>query len=166
MLFFACFRFLIFLHFSRGSADPICPYVRTPIVVYTEPKQWGDLKVRQLIKVRPIWALQDETVSKKVCGVPLVGVCTCKEVHACARWPARQGLRVVTETPAPPSCCLQPPARPQSPTYLLTRDESRTMSECEQFLDATSARCRLFSATEIACEQNRVITNKPYRGNA
>ena len=51
---FACFRFLIFHPFSRGSADPICPYVRTPIVVYTEPKQWGDLKVRQLLKVRPI----------------------------------------------------------------------------------------------------------------
>ena len=30
LLFFACFRFLIFHHFSRGgAADPICPYVRT-----------------------------------------------------------------------------------------------------------------------------------------
>ena len=28
--FFACFRLLIFIHFSRGSADHICPYVRTP----------------------------------------------------------------------------------------------------------------------------------------
>ena len=27
--FFACFRFFIFL--SRGSPDPICPYVRTPM---------------------------------------------------------------------------------------------------------------------------------------
>jgi len=31
LLFFACFRFLIFHPFSRRSADPICPYVRTPI---------------------------------------------------------------------------------------------------------------------------------------
>jgi len=28
---FACFRFLIFHPFSRGSAEPICPYVRTPM---------------------------------------------------------------------------------------------------------------------------------------
>ena len=61
---FACFRFLIFHPFFQGVSWPICPYVRTPIVVYTEPKQWGDLKVRQLLKVRPIWALQDETVRK------------------------------------------------------------------------------------------------------
>ena len=26
----ACFRLLIFIHFSRGSADSICPYMRTP----------------------------------------------------------------------------------------------------------------------------------------
>jgi len=30
--FFACFRFLIFLSiFQWGAADPICPYVRTPM---------------------------------------------------------------------------------------------------------------------------------------
>ena len=28
--FLACFRLLIFIHFSRGSADSICPYMRTP----------------------------------------------------------------------------------------------------------------------------------------
>ena len=28
---FACFHFLIFHHFSRGSADPICPYVQMPM---------------------------------------------------------------------------------------------------------------------------------------
>ena len=32
---FACFRFLIFHPFSRGSADPICPYVRTPMRVHS-----------------------------------------------------------------------------------------------------------------------------------
>jgi len=32
--FFACFRFLIFHPFFRGrSADPICPYVRTPMAM-------------------------------------------------------------------------------------------------------------------------------------
>jgi len=33
LLFFACFRFLIFHPFFQGggSADPICPYVRTPM---------------------------------------------------------------------------------------------------------------------------------------
>ena len=33
LLFFACFRFLTFHPFfqGRGSADPICPYVRTPM---------------------------------------------------------------------------------------------------------------------------------------
>jgi len=32
LLFFACFRFLIFHQFFQGvSADPICPYVRTPV---------------------------------------------------------------------------------------------------------------------------------------
>jgi len=31
LLFFTCFRFLIFHPFSRGSADTICPYVRTPM---------------------------------------------------------------------------------------------------------------------------------------
>ena len=32
LLFFVCFRFSIFHpFFSRGSADPICPYVRTPM---------------------------------------------------------------------------------------------------------------------------------------
>ena len=30
---FACYCFLIFHPFSRGSADPICPYVRTPMAV-------------------------------------------------------------------------------------------------------------------------------------
>jgi len=31
---FACFGFSLFIHFSRGgSADPICPYVRTPMAV-------------------------------------------------------------------------------------------------------------------------------------
>ena len=30
LLFFACFRFLTFHLFSRGSADPIHPHVRTP----------------------------------------------------------------------------------------------------------------------------------------
>jgi len=34
VLFFACFRFLIFYPFFQGgSADPICPYVRTPMTV-------------------------------------------------------------------------------------------------------------------------------------
>ena len=31
LLFFACFAFYFFIHFPRGSADPICPYVRTPM---------------------------------------------------------------------------------------------------------------------------------------
>ena len=32
LLFFACFRFQFIIHFSTGgSADPICPYVRTPV---------------------------------------------------------------------------------------------------------------------------------------
>jgi len=31
LLFFACFHFLIFHLFSRGSVDPICPYVQTPM---------------------------------------------------------------------------------------------------------------------------------------
>jgi len=26
--------FIFFIHLSRGSADPICPYVRTPMSVY------------------------------------------------------------------------------------------------------------------------------------
>ena len=30
-LFFACFRFLFFHPFYQGSADPICPYMRTPM---------------------------------------------------------------------------------------------------------------------------------------
>ena len=38
--FFACFRFLIFHPFSRGSADPICPYVRTPMRVRNLPKDF------------------------------------------------------------------------------------------------------------------------------
>ena len=32
LVFFACFRFLIFHPFSKGSADPVCLYVRTPMV--------------------------------------------------------------------------------------------------------------------------------------
>jgi len=29
---FSCFRFLFIIHFSGGSADPICPYVRAPMI--------------------------------------------------------------------------------------------------------------------------------------
>jgi len=32
------FAFYFFIHFCRGSADPICPYVRTPINAYVLPK--------------------------------------------------------------------------------------------------------------------------------
>jgi len=45
---FACFRFLIFHPFSRGSADPICPYVRTPIWLGPFQHDGPDLPTRPL----------------------------------------------------------------------------------------------------------------------
>jgi len=49
--FFACFRFLIFHPFSRGSADPICPYVRTPMWLF-QTFEFSELDQSKLNKNR------------------------------------------------------------------------------------------------------------------